>query len=659
MDSKNLNLYFREIIYQNPKGKKDSVCGVFSHEALNVEDALLGNVYIVGKIFNIPRGKYKNSDFLLNLLSSAIKREFYSNHQRTSLEALESALQSANIYLADFAKRGHTEWIGNLHLACLAFSQNDIHVSQTGNMIIQLFRGGTASNINKKFQATEAPEPNKTFSNIASGKVEEGDKILIASSDLSEILSLQKTKELIFHPSSDRLYHYIKNNLSVPSLACLILDAETHEPKTDGEDQEPETDQEKPIAIKINLKEIIDLGAEKINKILKDQITFPNRLTNFFIKHHAVKYVLTLFLLFLLLLSPFVVEKIIYDLRIRTINNLIQRSRENIERSEFALTYQNQPEAQTFLTQANVLLDNANSLFKRLPNGAQQKISDNFKLTQDLFNQQKNSLNNIVSVTQIEKLADLSKNTFSFNPAGILKLDNLLYLYETTSGFVYKIDLTNPNDPNSSLVFLSSKDTFKLGAATNTEILLLANPEKVAVYNLNEIYNLYLLKPNLENTLNIKDMVNFDGSLYFLDIQKLNIFKYSPTEDILNGSQWIIKGPTDELKNAISLAVDGDIFVSLKNGTIIQYSQGKKLKEIKPDINPPLSQTGQMFTSVGLKNLYILGPLNNRIISINKKDGLTKQYSVSELSNLRDLWVDSDEKTIYILNGLEVYKIEI
>jgi len=440
------------------------------------------------------------------------------------------------------------------------------------------------------------------------------------------------------------------------------LEAETHELKDNEKEKKEkilEIIKEKPAEIKIDFKKTINLGAEKINKIIENQITFPNKLTNIFIKYHAIKYVLTLFLLFLLLLSPFVIEKIIYDLRIRTINNLIQRSKENIERSELSLTYQNQSEAQTFLKQATILLTNANSLFEKLPADAQQKVSDNFKLTQNLFNQQKNSLNNIINVTQIEKLADLSKNTFSFNPAGILKLDNLLYLYEATSGFIYKIDLTNPNDPNSPLVFLSSKDTFKLGAATSTEILLLANPEKIAVYNLNEIYNLYLLTPNLENTLNIKDMVSFDSSLYFLDTERLNIFKYYPTEDILNGSQWIIKGPTDELKNAVSLAVDGDVFVSLKNGIIVQYSQGKKLKEIKPDINPPLSEIGQIFTSISLKNLYILGPLNNRIISINKKDGLTKQYSVPELSNLRDLWVDSDEKTIYILNGLEVYKIEI
>ena len=657
MDSKNLNLYFREIIYQNPAGKKDSVCGVFSYEALNTEDATLGNLYIVGKISNVPKKKYKNSDFLLSLLASAIKREFYSNRQRTTLEALESALQSANIYLSDFAKKGHREWIGNLHVACLVFSKDLIHIGQTGNMIIQLFRSGTVSNINKKFQNTEDCDPTKTFSNIASGQIEEADKIIIATHDISEILTLQKIKELIVYPTTDKLYHYIKDNLTVPSLACLLLEAETQKPK--DEETKLEIIEEKPIEIKISLKEILDLKVNQINKLLKDQITFPNKITTFFLKHAIIKYGLALFLALIIIFSPLIIEKISYDLKVREINNLIQRTQEDVQRSELSLTYQNQSEAQSFLKQADAMLESANTLFKKLPNDAKGNVSSNLSTVQDSFDKQKNSLNNVINITQLEKLADLSKNTYSFNPAGILKLNNFIYLYELTSGFVYKINLDDPNSTESPLIFLSSKDTFKLGAATSTEILLLANPEKVATYNLNEVYNLYLLQPNLENTFNIKDMVTFDNDLYLLDVQKLNVFKYTLTEDILNGSQWIMKGPTDELKDAVSLAVDGDVFVALDNGTIIQYSQGKKLKEIKLDITPALSKAGQIFTSISLKNLYILDPSNNRIVSVDKKDGLIKQYAVSELSNLRDLWVDAGEKEIYLLNGLEVYKIEI
>jgi len=71
-----LNLYFREIIYNNPSSRKKSVCGVFSYEALNIEEAKLGNLYLVGKISNLSEKKHKNFEFLLNLLVSVIKREF-------------------------------------------------------------------------------------------------------------------------------------------------------------------------------------------------------------------------------------------------------------------------------------------------------------------------------------------------------------------------------------------------------------------------------------------------------------------------------------------------------------------------------------------------------------------------------------------------------
>jgi len=661
MNSEGLNLYFHEIVYQDPKSKKNSVCGVFSYEAANIEDMQLGNLYIVGEISNIPKKQYRNSDFLLNLLVSAIKREFYSNYQRTTLEALESALQSANIYLNDFTKKGHTAWIGNLHLACLVFSRNNIHIGKTGNMIIQLFRSGIISNIDQSIITAIQSDPNKTFSDIASGKIEKKDKILIATNNLSEVLSTQKTKELIIEHTTNKLYHFIKDNLGEKPLACLLLDAETQAPKKEDTLYENrfhsnKSEQEESPETKLFFKKIIELKANRINTIIKNQITLPNKTTDFFLKHHIIKYIFILFLGLIIITSPYLVTKLNYDIKIRKINGLMQRITENIEKSQLFLTYQNQTESRMFFKRANTLMDSADFLFAKLSEEAKNKISTEFQTIKTLFNKQKNSLDNIINVVETEKIADLSKNTYSFIPNGILKLENFLYLYELTSGFLYKIDLI---DNSSELTFLSSKDTFKLGAATSNEILLLANPEKIAVYNYDKKYNLYLLKPNLENTFNIKDMFSYDNNLFFLDTQRLNIFKYAKTEDILNGTQWIIKGPTDELTNAVSLAVDGDIYVATDSGGVFQYSKGIRTKDLKFEITPPLLRAGQIFTSANLKNLYISDPQNARIICYNKTDGLIKQFSVSELKNLHDLWVDSDEQTIYLLNGLEIHKIQI
>ena len=189
-----LNLYFREIVYHNPATKKDSVCGVFSYEALNIEETRLGNLYLVGRIYNFPPKKHKNYDFLLNLLASAIKREFHSDPKRNTLEALESALQSANIYLTDFVKKGHKEWIGNMDFACIAFSKNSIYIGQTGKVLIYLLRGNTMTNIARKFANNNTgSEVSKTFSNIASGSLEENDRIVISTSNILEMPLLQSS----------------------------------------------------------------------------------------------------------------------------------------------------------------------------------------------------------------------------------------------------------------------------------------------------------------------------------------------------------------------------------------------------------------------------------------------------------------------------------
>jgi len=651
MDSENLNLYYREIIYQNPKSKKDSVCGVFSYEALNVEDANLGNLYLVGKISDIPKKKYKNSDFMLNLLASAIKRDFYSNHQRNTLEALESALQGANIYLNDFAQKGHKEWIGNLHFTAIASNKNRIHLGQTGEMIVRLFRGESASSISRKFQNQEAQEPAKTFSNIASGKIEPGDKIIVSTADIAEIATNQKIKELMSHQTTDGFYHYLLNELKtskkVNSLVCLILQAGITPPA------EEQLEIKKTPELVLNFREILDVRAEKINKIIKNQFTFLNKFTLFILKHHIIKYIVALLIVFIVVLSPYLIEKINYDIKIRKINSLLLRINENIKRSETSLIYQNQPEAQTFLRQTDKMINDAYLIFKKLPEDAREKISQELQSARNKFDIQKNTMNNIINITDAEKIADLTKNTYSFNPKGMLEMADKLYLYELGSGFLYEIDLI---DYKSALVFLSSKDTFKLGAALDDRILLLTNPEKISVYDIVDDYNIYLLKPNLENTLYIKDMTNFGNDVFFLDTGKNAIWKYALSGDILNGSIWL---SSEEFKNSQSIAIDGNVFVSQENGVINEYSKGKKLRELKFDISPPLTNGGKLFIREGMKNLYILNSSNNRIISYNKKDGFIKQFVIPDLANLNDLWVEPGEKIIYLLNGLEVYKIEI
>ena len=83
-----------------------------------------------------------------------------------------------------------------------------------------------------------------------------------------------------------------------------------------------------------------------------------------------------------------------------------------------------------------------------------EKPIQQFEKIQKDFENQQNSINNVINIEEPEEIADLSQNSFTFSPQGILKLENTLYFYELNSGFLYKINLDDID--NHVLVFLSS-----------------------------------------------------------------------------------------------------------------------------------------------------------------------------------------------------------
>ena len=246
----NLQLCFKEFIKVDlyPKGidriektpaltqqsGSDYVCDLFVHEPQNTEEAHLGTLFMLGKIENIPKNKYRNFDFLLSLLISVIKREFYVDSKRPTSEALEASLNKANLYLADFTEKGNVEWIGNLNFICGAFSQNTLHIAQTGESIIKLFRETGISHIENKFPTQKKAHPLKTFGNIASGMMLNNDKIILGSKNILNITSLTSLKELSrenCHKIIENLKILAERKVNEHPIICLALETTTEAPE--------------------------------------------------------------------------------------------------------------------------------------------------------------------------------------------------------------------------------------------------------------------------------------------------------------------------------------------------------------------------------------------------------------------------------------------
>lgn len=220
-NSKKIEIKVREIVFSGEEDK--SFCDVFVYEPENIDEQMLGNLYIIGEVVNLS----ESSSYLVNLLASIIKKEFYLNTKRTVIEALEASLHKANAILSDLAEQGNVDWVGNLNMICAVYSKNELHLSQAGEVKTLLMRNGQITDIGKNITKEERTHPFKTFANIASGELEVDDLALFATPKFFNIFSLEKLKKmstaLQIDEFAEKLQETIEQEDKVSTIGALIM----------------------------------------------------------------------------------------------------------------------------------------------------------------------------------------------------------------------------------------------------------------------------------------------------------------------------------------------------------------------------------------------------------------------------------------------------
>lgn len=241
-----------EILIKAPRGK-NTICDIFLYEPGNIEEASLGSLYMVAELTT-----NKDSLHLISLLSTLIKREYYSLPHRGPIESLEAGLKKANQTLSEIANQGNLNWLGKIHFICAAINkEKDLFLTQTGAAQVWLCREGQLVNITKKLVLpTAKPHPAKTFQSIISGTIGPTDKIIFGTPAIFDFFSLPGLKQLFDLPKVEMMANQINKILRKerrpPSLSALLLEI-----AADEETPEPTKGSKKFITPPINLSEIL------------------------------------------------------------------------------------------------------------------------------------------------------------------------------------------------------------------------------------------------------------------------------------------------------------------------------------------------------------------------------------------------------------------
>ncbi len=765
---KNLKITVREIVVSKEAGD-NAFCDVFVYEPENVAEQSLGNLCIVGEVSNLT----DNSSYLINLLASTLKKEFYSNAKRTSLESLEASLHKANVTLAEFTEQGNVGWIGNLHMACLIFKGNELHFSKVGKIKTFLIRDFQTTDIGQNLAGSERPDPLKTFANIASGTLESGDILVLGTPKIFETFSLEKIKKEITKLDLDEFTALVQESIEsseeidIAALLAVKVGGKDGEESLSHYDidenigaalkQKEEAAKNKDIVLplygqKDDLKTLLekeniissggeaeyleDLTEQTAKKSFYDKIkTFPKSifdkrklavfiqklavgLFHIFIKitgklihfirtealpifiklsgkainkimkfaKKAVKAIIknenfiagsesedslsqklkgklkskkTVWAVMLILIIFFAADLVWIkyqkdkETEFEYYNELLVLASQKESEAEQAIIYQDFDKARELLRAADDLSSQVVS-FQDLENQARE-------LRQKIENHT-DKIDRVNRLSDPKLVLDFARVGSEAEADGLIKTNGEFYSFGSGNNSIYRLDLAK----GSASRILADSDSlghFKAAAflSGTSEIVFATDTPSLAIYDFG---GSSLKKAEISfasDNSKIEDIGSFGANVYLLDSENSQIYKHARSlGGFRAGKEWVAADQDADLKNAVSLAIDGNIFILKSSGEIEKYSRGIKKEFAAPSLIEPLDNPTKIYTETGFDYLYILDPRHRRVVQYDKTTGeLINQYTSEKFDDLKDVIIGGKEERMYLLNGKKVFEVEI
>ncbi|MFC1654132.1 hypothetical protein ACFL1M_04775, partial [Patescibacteria group bacterium] len=154
----------------------------------------------------------------------------------------------------------------------------------------------------------------------------------------------------------------------------------------------------------------------------------------------------------------------------------------------------------------------------------------------------------------------------------------------------------------------------------------------------------------------------FGGNVYLVDSQTSEVWQY-PGLDGGVGSRrrWLGPGVFPDFSGASDISIDGDVWITTKEGTIYLYRRGAPISFDIEGLVDPLGDIWAISAPEDHGSVYVLDRHGSRVV-VSGKDGVYKrQYIWKGISSVTDMLVveDGEEHMILLLSGSSIYKIPI
>jgi hypothetical protein len=147
----------------------------------------------------------------------------------------------------------------------------------------------------------------------------------------------------------------------------------------------------------------------------------------------------------------------------------------------------------------------------------------------------------------------------------------------------------------------------------------------------------------------VAGIATYDDNLYILDPAANQVHRYLPAAEGYDSEPESLLDGGSDLQNAVGIAVDGDIYVVLANGTMRRFQSGTDVGFALGGIDAPVEAANDIEVVPASNEVYLADSGNKRIVVANRDGVFQRQLVSTAFTDLRAIAIDATAQQVYVV----------
>lgn len=628
-----------------------------------------------GKLFvvaDITAEEHFDSKLAGRLILNALQETYYSSLEGSPLQALEKATLAAHHRLLDLTLGPHGSGVGtgvDFNLVAAVLWGKVLYISKLGTVSAALLREG---------EMREIGEGGASKVMIASGMVKDEDVLVLGSRKFREKFSrtylqthlLDLEQELRSDPAATGSVGLVvrfdldETLVSPPAggpIAAAPLPQPVQAPLSGAQASQPAqaSKPSKPSvagAVVGGLRDSRSSASAKLHGLLSKVKTRSRVVGQVSWKGKWLPKILILLGLLLLGSVAFTLIRYRRDRTGRESLDLLSSAQSDLDTASSLVDLNNERARE-------LVLGAKHSLEQAIEYGAQGQVQDLLASADQLLER----VNKTQLVRDSNLIYDLAIQSSAANPVAISGGVNvggehpLLFVTDLDANQIYKLTLSDP----------VTLEQVGGGALTAPRLISFDGEQVIGIdgsgfflISRGDFSKVSREAPEFNGEWSsLNALALFGGNIYGLDPNADQVIRFVGVEDgYADGREWIEGNP--DLPVPVDMALDGAIYILSQNGQIFKYVKGSRESFNLTGLDTDLSEPRAIFADPDLEWVFVLDRGSRRVVVVSPSGEYHHQYTYegddpSQWGDLRDVWVDTEGRKLYVLDGTRLFKVAL